>query len=185
MEQFIQSICIAVTMQLDAFMDKRMKILYSLSFMWGGMAQVWVANETSAILDNMSSFGTLMELLASIERTSDPDQESTAHTQLHALRMTLGMMAEEYMASFEMLATRTGFKKAALEDMYIHGLPQVILLKVYSQTSLPSGLASWKAVIHNLDWLQRGFTELKQLIQLNQAQFPQPNVCTAIPTPDT
>ena len=61
-EQFVQSVCIAVTMQLDAFTDEGMKILYTLSFMRGGMAQVWVANKTSAILDNMSSFGTLTEL---------------------------------------------------------------------------------------------------------------------------
>src|SRR5882724_6353490 len=155
-------------MQLDAFMDERMKILYTLSFMWGGMAQVWAANETSAILDNMSSFSTLAELLALIERTfSDPDRERTTHSQLHALKVTPGMMAEEYMASFKMLTAWTGFNKAALKDTYIHGLPQVILLKVYSQTSLPSGLASWKAVICNIDQLQRGFAELKQLIWPN------------------
>jgi len=112
------------------------------------MAQVWVANKTGAVLDNMSSFGTLVELLALIKRTfGNPDQERTACTQLHALRMTPGMTAEEYMASFKMLATWTSFNEAALEDMYICGLPQSILLKVYSQTSLPLGLASWKAVI--------------------------------------
>ena len=43
-EQFIQSIHITVTMQLNAFADERMKFLYTLSFMWGGMAQVWMAN---------------------------------------------------------------------------------------------------------------------------------------------
>jgi len=35
--------------------------------MQGGMAQVWEANETSEVLDNTSSFGTLVELLASIK----------------------------------------------------------------------------------------------------------------------
>jgi len=155
-------------MQLNAFADERMKILYTLSFMQGGMAQVWAANEISAILDNMSSFSTLVELLALIEKTfGDPDQERTAHTQLHTLKMILGMMAEEYTASFEMLATWTSFNEAALEDMYIHRLPQVIVLKVYSQTSLPLGPDSWKAVVRNLDQLQRGFAELKQLIQGN------------------
>src|SRR5882724_10377841 len=128
MEQFVQSICIAITMQLNAFADERMKILYTLSFMQGGMAQVWAANEMSTILDNMSSFGTLAELLALIERTfGDPDRERTTHTQLHALKMTLGMSADEYMASFEMLTTQTDFNEAALKDMYINGLPQVIL----------------------------------------------------------
>src|SRR5882724_6276112 len=122
-EQFVQSVCITITMQLNAFVDERMKILYTLSFMQGGMAQVWAGNETSAVLDNMSSFTTLVELLASIERTfGNPDQERTSRIQLHALRMTLGMTAE-YTASFEMLAAWTGFKEAALEDMYICGLP--------------------------------------------------------------
>ena len=42
-EQFVQSVCIAVTMQINTFTDERMKILYALSFMSGGMAQVWAA----------------------------------------------------------------------------------------------------------------------------------------------
>src|SRR5882724_5852496 len=65
-EQFLQSICIAVTMQLDMFVDERMKILYALSFMCGGIAQVWAENETNAILSYTSTFATLTELLSSI-----------------------------------------------------------------------------------------------------------------------
>ena len=70
--------------------------------------------------------------------------------------MIPGMTAEEHMAIFEMLTGRTSFNKAALEDAYIQGLPQSILLKVYSHTSLPSGMDNWKAVMHNLDHLQEG-----------------------------
>jgi len=33
--------------------------------------------------------------------------------------MTVGMMAEEYMAKFEMLAGTTGFNDMTLEDAYI------------------------------------------------------------------
>src|SRR5882724_5043180 len=39
-KQFVQSICIAITMQIDTFEDGRMKILYVLSFMHGGMG--WI-----------------------------------------------------------------------------------------------------------------------------------------------
>ena len=88
----------------------------------------------------------------------DLDKERMAHAQLHALRMTPGMTAQEYMANFEMISGRTGFNDATLEDTYVRGLPQSILLKVYSQTSLPSGMDNWKAVVHNLDHLQRGGT---------------------------
>ena len=78
-----------------------------------------------------------MGLLACIERTfRDPDQERTACTQLHVLKMTTGMMANKYTAKFEMLVGRTGFNKVALEDTFVQGLPQFILFKVYSQTSL-------------------------------------------------
>jgi len=33
--------------------------------------------------------------------------------------MTTGMMADEYMAKFKMLAGRTSFNKAALEDAFV------------------------------------------------------------------
>src|SRR5882724_8876260 len=79
-EQFVRSIRIAVTMQIDAFANERMKILYMLSFMRRGMAQVWAANETSVVLANMSTFNTLEGLLASIEGTfGNPDKERMAH----------------------------------------------------------------------------------------------------------
>jgi len=94
------------------------------------------------VLSHTSTFSTLVELLAGVERTfSNPDWERTAHTQLHAPKMTMGMTANEYMAKFEMLVGRTSFNEVELEDMFIQGLPQLILFKVvYSQTSLPSGL---------------------------------------------
>src|SRR5882724_6676420 len=95
-------------MQIDTFAGERMKILYVLSFMRGGMAQVWAANETSAVLANTSTFNTLKGLLTSIKRTfGDQDKERMACAQLHALRMTPGMTTEEYMANFEMISGRT------------------------------------------------------------------------------
>ena len=76
-------------MQLDMFKDERMKILYTLSFMHGGIAQVWAKNETNVVLSHMCMFSSLVELLAGIKRTfDDPDQERMAHVQLHALKMT-------------------------------------------------------------------------------------------------
>ena len=65
-EQFVLSVHIAITMQLNMFAAKRMKILYALSFMHGGIAQVWAENKTNTILSHSSTFSTLSELLAGI-----------------------------------------------------------------------------------------------------------------------
>ena len=74
-----------------------------------------------------------------------------AHMQLHTLKMMVGMMAEEYTAKLEILAGRTRFNNTALENAYVQGLPHSILLKVYSNIMLLSGLNDWKTVVHNLD----------------------------------
>ena len=107
-------------MQINMFVDKRMKIWYALFFMCGRIVQDWAEKETNMVLSHKSMFSTLMGLLAGIKRTfGDPDQERTAHAQLHALKMTMGMISDEYMAKLEMLAGRTGFNEVALDDAFI------------------------------------------------------------------
>ena len=43
-----------------------------------------------------------------------------AWAQLHTLKIIMGMTADKYMAKFEMLAGRTGFKEAALEHTVMY-----------------------------------------------------------------
>ena len=76
--------------------------------------------------------------------------------------MTPGTTAEDYTARFEMLVGRTGFNDAALEDIYVWGLPNLILQKIFAQVTLPNGLAAWKTVVQNLDHLHQSLTELKR-----------------------
>ena len=85
-EEFVRAVRIAVTMQADTFTDKRMKILCALSFMRGGTAQVWAANETMAVITGTSQIQTLDIFLESVEKTfGDPDQARTARAQLHEI----------------------------------------------------------------------------------------------------
>ena len=86
-------------MQAYTFVDKRMKILYVLLFMCGGMAQVWAANETMAVITGTSQMQTVNIFLEIIEKIfRDLDQAQMAHAQLHELKMTPSTMAEYYMA---------------------------------------------------------------------------------------
>ena len=85
-EELVRAIWIVVTMQADTYVDKRMKILYVLSFMCRGMAQVWAANETMAVITGTCQMQTLDIFLESVEKTfRDPDWAWMAHTQLHKL----------------------------------------------------------------------------------------------------
>ena len=98
-EECVRAIQIAVTMQADAFADERMKVLYALSFMHGGTAQVLAANETMAVITGTSQMQTLDIFLESVEKTfGDLDRARTARAQLHELRMTPSTMAEDYTA---------------------------------------------------------------------------------------
>ena len=162
-KEFIRAIRIAVTMQVDTFTDERMKILYALSFMHGGTAQVWAVNETMAVINGTTQMQTLDIFLENVEKTfGDPDKACTAHAQLHELKMTPGTMTEDYTARFKMLVGRTGFNNKALKDAYIWGLPNLILQKVFAQVTLPKGLDAWKTVIRNLNHLHWGLMELKR-----------------------
>ena len=64
-EEFMRAIRIMVTMQADTFADERMKVLYALSFMCGGTAQVWAANETMAVITgHWTSFWRVLKRLS-------------------------------------------------------------------------------------------------------------------------
>ena len=106
--------------------------------MRGGTAQVWAANETMAVITGTSQMQTLDIFLESVEKTfRDLDRAWTARTQLHKLKIAPGTTAEDYTARFEMLAGRTSFNDAALEDIYVRGLPNSILQKIFAQVTLP------------------------------------------------
>ena len=94
--------------------------MHALSFMHGGMAQVWAANETMVVINGTSQMQTLDIFLENVKKSfGDLDRARTAHAQLHNLKMTPSTTAEDYTARFEMLAGRTGFNDEALEDAYI------------------------------------------------------------------
>ena len=56
-------------MQADTFANERMKVLYALSFMHGGMAQIWTANKTMAVINGTSQMQNLDIFLENINKT--------------------------------------------------------------------------------------------------------------------
>jgi Retrotransposon gag protein/Zinc knuckle len=174
-EGFIRALKLAVAVRPGSFPDERTKLLYALSFMTGGSAQIWAHNETEAILNGTSSIMTFEDFTKRVEEAfGDPDRASTARTKLHNLKMTSNMSADEYTAQFEILAGRTGFNDAALEDAYIRGLPATILDKIHSQPSLPTNLKAWKESTCQID------RNYRRLLEIKRAQAPH---ISSRPTP--
>ena len=162
-EGFIRAIRLAIAVQPESFPDERTKILYALSFMTGGSAQIWAHNETEAVITGTSSVGSFEDFSRRVEEAfGDPDRAQTARTKLHDLKMTAGMSADEYTARFEILAGRTGFNDAALEDAYSRGLPAIILDKIHAQPSLPTDLKAWKEAACQIDRNHRRLIEVKR-----------------------
>jgi Retrotransposon gag protein len=88
-----------------------------------GSAGDWASNSTCTILDGNSPFPDWETFCTCFEAAfGDAGQEAHAHQHLHSLKMTQGMMAEEYMTAFEAISRKTGFNDGALMDAYQHGL---------------------------------------------------------------
>ena len=74
-------------------------MLYALSFMTRGTAEVWAHNQTQAIIDGTSSIPTFEAFIKQVENAfGDPDHTRIARTKLHDLKMSLSMSANEYTA---------------------------------------------------------------------------------------
>jgi Zinc knuckle len=189
-EGFIRALRLSIAIQPECFPDERTKLLYALSFMTGGSAQIWAHNQTEAIISGTSYISSLDEFIDQVEEIfGDPDRATTARTKLHNLRMSPGMSADEYTAQFDILAARTGFNDAALEDAYSRGLPAAILDKIHAQPSLPYNLRAWKETACQIDRNHRRLLEMKRgqaphsVFRSTPARIHSTPITTATPPP--
>ena len=104
----------------------------------------------------------------------DPDRSRTAHTKLHDLKMSSSMSADEYTAQFEILAGRTNFNDAALEDAYSQGLSTAILDKIHAQPTLPADLRAWKKAACQIDHNHHRLLEIKRVQPTRTFSRPTP-----------
>ena len=102
---FICAVKLAIAVQPTSFPDEQTKMLYALSFMTRGTAEVWAHNQTQAIIDGtsliptfeafstssiptfeafgMSSIPTFEAFIKQVENAfGDPDRSRTACTKL-------------------------------------------------------------------------------------------------------
>jgi len=115
--EFIWLVKLSIVVISATFPNQKMKILYTLLFMNGGIAEVWASNETQAVINGTMLIITFNEFMKQVEDAfGDLDQTQTTRTKLHDLHMITGMSADKYTAQFEILSRHTGFNNKALKD---------------------------------------------------------------------
>ena len=142
-----------------------------------GTAGAWAENLATTLLNPAaaSPYATFDAFLTAFENAfGEPDRKFAARSQLWSLKQGK-MSAEEYMAHFEALASRTRFTEETLMDAYQQGLNEHLLEKIHYNT-LPTTLARWKMMAKQLDNLYLRFR------QATSGPTPTHNPTPRIPT---
>src|SRR3954452_25163544 len=93
----------------------------------------------------------------------DPDPSSTARFKMDQLKQG-NHSAEEYVASFKALTSKTKYNDAAHVEKFEKGLNPALVDKIYSLPEMPVTLVQWITWATKLDrqWSQREATNSKQ-----------------------
>ena len=84
------------------------------------------------------------------------------------------MSTDEYTAQFEILAGRTNFNDAALEDAYSRGLSIAILDRIHAQPTLPTDLKAQKEAACQIDRNHRHLLEMMWVQPTHTCSRPTP-----------
>ena len=66
-DRFIHAVKLAIAVQPTSFPDEQTKMLYALSFMMRGTAEVWAHNQMQAIIDGTSSIPTFEAFIKQVK----------------------------------------------------------------------------------------------------------------------
>jgi Ty3 transposon capsid-like protein/Zinc knuckle len=159
-ESFLRSIQLNITLQPRVYPTELHKILYMLSWMKDGTAGAWAESLSTSFLDpeTHNPYETFEDFLVAFESAfGEPDQEFTTWSQLQNLKHGK-MLAEEYTAHFNALASQTGFREEALIDAYQWGLNEWLLEKMHLSNLLET-LGGWQDMAQWLDNLYLQFQQ--------------------------
>jgi len=143
------------------------KIVFTLSYMKGGLAGPWADAYTDRALHS-DDWGTWEEFMTSLHSTfGDHDEEKTAQHRLDALRQGR-KPAEEFFLEFDQLAQRA--KYSVNHDSYLISLLEKALHpglvdRIYAVEPLPVTYLGWKRKAIALDQLWRRREERKRVVR--------------------
>jgi len=158
-EGFLSQLSLYFTGKRGEFSNDQDKIIFALSYMKGGTAGPWAAEVVRQFHDSADKplykdWESFMTDLKAV--FGDPDPAGTARFKMDQLKQGTHS-AEEYVASFKELISKTKYNDAAHVEKFERGLNSTLVDKIYNLPEMHSTLAGWMTWATKLDrqWRQR------------------------------
>jgi len=131
--------------------DKKAKISWVLSYVQGGVAEVWKDNVLDKIKKGTSEVDIMDDLFKKIrEEFREFDEESRKSDKLRLL-VQGPRTCDEYVQEFKRVVRGSGYEERALIDEFKRGLNRTIRRKLAEVESPPSTITEWQERAVKLD----------------------------------
>jgi hypothetical protein len=144
----------------DDFPTHQRRILFMLSYMKGGITQMWAESYIERVMteDGENFFDTWIVFLRGLDKAfTNPNAERAAQSELEMLRQDR-RTAEEFFFHFEQAARKAGYREGHegyLISLLERNMNSALVDKVYQSTPLPQEYGEWKEKLIELDQLWR------------------------------
>ena len=131
--------------------EERSRISWVLSYVQGGVAEVWKDNVLDEITKGTSAVNTVEELFTKIRQEfGEFDEESRKVDELRVLEQG-GKTVDEYIQEFKRAVRGSGYKGRALVEEFKRGLSGTIRRRLAEAEMPPTTIVQWQERVVQLD----------------------------------
>ena len=131
--------------------EERSRISWVLSYVQGGVVEVWKDNVLDEITKGTSAVNTVEELFTKIRQEfGEFDEESRKVDELRVLEQK-GKTVDKYIQEFKRAARGSGYEERALVEEFKKGLSGTIRKRLAKAETPPTTIMQWQERVVQLD----------------------------------
>jgi len=143
---------------------ERSRISWVLSYIQGGVAEIWKNNILDEITKGTSAVNTVEKLFTKIRQEfGEFDEESRKVDELRVLEQG-SRMVDEYVQEFKRAARGSGYEGRALVEEFKRGLSRVIRRRLAEAETPPTTIEQWQERAVQLDHNMRQSRAEKRIL---------------------
>jgi len=151
---FINACCLFMQMRIEQVGDRN-RISWVLSYVQGGVAEIWKDNMLDKITNVTSAVQTVEELFTKIRQEfGEFDEESRKVDELRVLEQG-GKTVDKYVQEFRRAARGSDYEGRALVEEFKRGLNRVVRRRLAEAESPPTMIMQWQERAVQLDYNMR------------------------------